>query len=114
MLHDLGASLGPTKLDLHNWRSVPVWADPRSCRVSMEHLPWGGGTFPEQQLSEEGRRFLLGLLEQLSLEQLQDLFTGARIEWSEGIMAEGRLPAAWAAAFQDKVRQIREGGPCGQ
>jgi len=112
MLQDVGASFGPTKLDLHNWRTTPVWTDARSCRVSMEHLPWGGGTFPEQQISEAGRQFLLRLLEQLTTNQLLDLFTGARIEASEGITAEGRQPAAWAAAFQVRVKQIREAGPC--
>lgn len=112
ILQDLGASFGPVKLDLHNWRSTPVWADARSCRVSMERLPWGGGTFPEQTISDEGRVFLLSLLEQLSAAQLRDLFAGARVESSEGITAEGRQPSAWAAAFADKVRQIREAGPC--
>jgi hypothetical protein len=112
MIQDVGASFGPVKLDLPNWRATPVWADARACRVSMEHLPWGGGTFPAQTISEGGRRFLLGLLEQLSETQLQDLFQGARIEASEGVTAEGRQPAAWAAAFRDKVRQIRDAGPC--
>jgi hypothetical protein len=113
ILQDLGASFGPVKLDLHNWRSTPIWADARSCRVSMEQLPWGGGTFPEQHISEAGRLFLLSLLEQLSATQLRDLFAGARVDSSEGITAEGRQPSAWAAAFADKVRQIREAGPCG-
>jgi hypothetical protein len=112
MLQDLGASFGPTKLDLHNWRSMPVWADPRKCHVSMEHLPWGGGTFPEQDISEQGRLFLLSLLEQLSAAQLRDLFAGARVDYSEAVTAQSRQPEAWAAAFLDKVRQIREGGPC--
>ena len=113
ILQDLGASFGPTKLDLHNWRSTPVWADARACRVSMKQMPWGGATFPEQHISEEGRVFLLSLLEQLSPAQLLDLFTGARVELSEGVSADGRKPSAWAAAFLDKVRQIREAGPCG-
>jgi hypothetical protein len=112
ILQDLGASFGPTKLDLHNWRATPVWAEPRTCRVSMKQLPFKGGTFPEQQISEAGRQFLLKLLDQLSSSQLQDLFAGARVELSEGITAESRNAAAWAAAFQDKVRQIREAGPC--
>jgi hypothetical protein len=112
MLQDVGASFGPVKLDLHNWRASPVWADPRSCRVSMEDLPWGGGTFPEQQISEAGRLFLLSLLDQLSPEQIEDLFGGARIDASEVVSVESRRPGAWAAAFLEKVRQIREGGPC--
>ena len=112
ILQDLGASFGPTKLDLHNWRSTAIWADARSCRVSMEQLPWGGGTFPEQNISEAGRLFLLSLIEQVSPAQLRDLFAGARVDSSDGVTAEGRQPSAWAAAFVDKVRQIREAGPC--
>jgi hypothetical protein len=113
MLQDVGASFGPVKLDLQNWRALPVWADPKTCRVSMAKLPWGGGTFPEQHISEEGRQFLLRLLEQLSAAQIEDLFAGSGIDALEVVSAEGREPAAWAAAFQDKVRQIREAGPCG-
>ena len=112
ILQDLGASFGPNKLDLHNWRSRPVWSDARRCRVTMKDLPWKGATFPDQAISEEGRQFLLSLLGQLSTGQLLDLFTGSRVELSEGVTAEGRQPAAWAAAFADKVRQIREAGPC--
>jgi hypothetical protein len=112
MIQDLGASFGPVKVDLHNWRSTGVWTDPRTCAVSMENLPWGGATFPAQRISEEGRLFLLTLLEKLSIRQLEDLFSGARIEHLEGIGAESRQPRAWAAAFQDKIRQIRDAGPC--
>lgn len=112
IVQDLGASFGPVKLDLHNWRSARVWADPAKCRVSMAHLPWGGGTFPEQEISEQGRRFLLDQLDRLSRSQIEDLFAGARVDHSEGITAEGRQPRAWADAFQHKVQQIRDGGPC--
>ena len=112
ILQDLGASFGPNKLDLHNWRSRPLWSDARRCRVTMKDLPWNGATFPDQAISEEGRQFLLSLLGQLSTEQLLDLFSGSRVELSEGVTAEGRQPSAWAAAFTDKIRQIREAGPC--
>lgn len=112
LLQDVGASFGPMKLDLNNWRALPVWSDPATCRVSMEQLPWGGGTFPEQQISEAGRQFLLALLDQLSLSQVRDLFDGARVYLSSGVTAESQQPAAWAVAFKDKVRQIREAGPC--
>jgi hypothetical protein len=112
MLQDLGASFGPLKLDLHNWRSRPVWSNPRECRVTMKDLPWNGATFPDMRISEDGRNFLLSLLEQLSVSQLTDLFGAARVELSEGVIAEGRSPKAWAAAFADKVKQIRDAGPC--
>jgi hypothetical protein len=112
ILQDLGATFGPNKLDLHNWRKRPVWADARRCSVTMKDLPFDGATFPDQTISEAGRQFLLSLLAQLSASQIEDLFTGARVELSEGVTAESRRPAAWAAVFSDKVRQIREAGPC--
>jgi hypothetical protein len=113
IMQDVGSTFGPTKLDLRNWRNNPIWADAGTCRVSMERLPWQGATFPEQRISEEGRRFLLGLLEQLSPAQIETLFTVSRATTFDGITAEGRSAAAWARAFGDKVRQIREAGPCG-
>ena len=112
ILQDLGAAFGPNKLDLHNWRSRPVWSDARRCTVTMKGLPFDGATFPDQTISEAGRQFLLSLLSQLSPSQVEDLFTGSRVELSEGVTAESRQPAAWAAVFSDKVRQIREAGPC--
>ena len=112
LIQDLGASFGPAKLDLGNWRATPVWADARACRVSMKSLPWGGATFPETQISEEGRRLLLGLLEQLSTKQLTDLFTESGVTSFESVSAEARGAAAWVKVMQDKIRQIREAGPC--
>ena len=112
ILQDLGASFGPLKLDLVNWRATPVWSDARECRVSMEHLPWGGGTFPEQRISEGGRRFLLERFDALSRTQFVDLFAGARVGDSETVTAEGRRPEAWAEALAQKIQQVREAGPC--
>jgi len=112
IMQDLGASFGPSKLDLRNWRNNPVWSEPRTCRVSMEHLPYAGSTFPEQTISEEGRQFLLQLIEQLSAPQIEALFTTSRAIMFDGVTAEGRNAAAWAQVFLDKVRQIREAGPC--
>jgi hypothetical protein len=112
VIQDLGATFGPTKLDLRNWRATPIWQDPGSCRVSMEGLPHGGATFPEAAVSEEGRLHLLHLLEQLSEAQIRDLFTGSGAITFDAVNGEGRSASAWAGAFLDKVRQIREAGPC--
>jgi hypothetical protein len=112
IMQDLGATFGPAKLDLHNWRNNPVWADPETCRVSMEHLPFAGSTFPEQRISEEGRQFLLRLIEQLSPAQIAELFTASRVTTFDGIHAAGRNADAWVEVFLDKVRQIRSAGPC--
>jgi hypothetical protein len=112
IMQDLGATFGPTKIDLHNWKQGQIWKDGATCAVSMEHLPWGGGTFPERRISEEGRRLLLGLLDQLSDDQLLALFRGSRVISHDQFSAEARRAEAWVSAFKDRVRQIRDAGPC--
>jgi hypothetical protein len=114
IMQDLGATFGPTKLDLHNWRAVPVWADRQTCTVSMAAMPFQGGTFPTRRISEEGRLMLARLLAQITEPQLVDLFTGSRIVTHDQITAEARDAGAWARAFRDKVRQIEEGPRCPQ
>ena len=112
LMQDLGATFGPNKLDLVNWKRVRVWQDPRACRVSMKQLPFGGATFPDAQISEDGRLFLLEMLERLSAAQLRELFAGAGVTDFDGVAGEGRDPGAWAETFLDKVRQVRQAGPC--
>ena len=112
LLQDLGGTFGPAKVELRNWRANPVWADAQSCTVSMKHLPWSGGTFPDHRISEGGRLLLLGLLEQLSQSQLTALFESSGITRFDQVSLDGRDANAWVAVFRDKVRQIREGGPC--
>lgn len=112
MIHDVGSTFGPAKLDLANWRRLPVWSDAQACRVSMKGLPYAGATFPDGQISEEGRTVLLELLEQLSETQVEELFDGARVAKYDAVASETRSARAWAAAFSEKVRQVREAGPC--
>ena len=109
---DVGATFGPTKVDLQNWRARPVWADGATCDVSMRGLPWNGATFPDTRISEGGRLKILGLLVQLSDQQLLDLFIASRIIDFDQVSASGRDAAAWVKEFQDKVAQIRQAGPC--
>lgn len=112
VMQDLGATFGPVKVDLNNWRKYRVWADGSTCTVSMKTLPFIGATFPDWRISEGGRTLLLGWLEQLSDQQLRDLFEGSRITAFDQLIAEARNAEAWVKAFRDKVQQIRDGGPC--
>jgi hypothetical protein len=112
LIQDLGATFGPVKLDLPNWRRTPVWKDARSCTVSMERLPFKGATFPESTISEDGRLLILGLLEQLTSAQLETLFASSGVTTFDAVSGEGRNPKAWVRAFRQKVRQVREAGPC--
>ncbi len=112
IMQDLGATFGPLKMDLHNWRSGRIWKDPETCAVTMEQMPWGGATFPEGRISEEGRQLLLGLLTQLTDAQLRDLFEGSRATAVRQFTAESASIAAWIEAFKSRVEQIRDAGPC--
>jgi hypothetical protein len=114
MIQDPGATFGPSRVDLPNWRRLPVWRDRATCTISMSTLPYAGATFPDRRISEEGRLLIAGLLEQLSVRQLEDLFTASRIIQYDEIDAEARSAGAWVKVFLDKVRQIREGDPCPQ
>ena len=112
IIQDLGATFGPLKIDLNNWKRGRIWKDGATCTVSMESLPWGGGTFPERRISEAGRRMLLELLGQLSDQQVRDLFEGSRVTAHEQLGADARRADAWLSAFKDRVAQIRGAGPC--
>ena len=102
MVQDLGGSFGPFKVDLKRWSAAPVWADARACAVSMESMPFEGGTFPPARIGEGGRRMVAGLLSELSARQIHDLFAAAGFRDVEG----------WVRAFRSRVNQIRAAGPC--
>jgi hypothetical protein len=52
------------------------------------------------------------LLTQLFDAQLRDLFDGSGVTAHDQVSAEARSAAPWIAVFKDKVKQIRDGGPC--
>jgi hypothetical protein len=112
-IHDLGATFGPNKVALDHWSKVPIWSDRQRCTVSMRQFPYSGGTFPDTQISEEGRRLLARQLAGLSEQQLVALFTAARFPEFHGGWGRAADPKQWAAVFLDKVRQIADAGPCG-
>ena len=109
---DLGSTFGPRKVDLPNWRRVAVWADARACRVTMASLPFGGATFQDVQVSEDGRQLALKLLHGLTRAQLDALFVASGVTSFPHVVAAAHQPSAWTDAFLDKVRQIEQGGPC--
>ena len=111
LIQDLGSTFGPGRLDIDDWRATPVWIDPRSCTVSMKSLKYGGGTFPNTRIGEDGRRLIARQLGALSDAQIVGLFTSVHLrEFAFNI--NGVDAEAWAAAFREKVRQIAEAGPC--
>ena len=109
---DLGSTFGPMKVDLVNWKHAPIWVDPASCRVSMKTLPFDGATFPDAQISEDGRQFALKLLRPLTPQQLNTLFEASGVTEFPHVAAIAHEPQNWTNAFLDKVNQIASAGPC--
>ena len=78
MLQDVGATFGPTKVNFDAWKALPIWHDVSACVVSMDDMPYGGGTFLPVKISEAGRRALASRLTQLTDAQLRAMFLSAR------------------------------------
>jgi len=98
IMQDLGATFGPTKVELKPWTSTPIWKDGPGCVIGMEDMPYDGGYFTAMHISEEGRALLASKLTQLSDAQITALFTGAKFK---------DVPA-WVATFKQKVREIAD------
>ena len=114
IVQELGATFGPRKVDLANWQRTRIWSDAGTCTVSMETLPYKGGTFPKHRrlggraaLHPRPPRAALGS------NNWGICCTASRVTSSDQVSAAARSAEPWVAAFRDKVRQIREAGPCG-
>lgn len=113
-IHDVGLTFGktsslnrqaPSGANFENWSKVRIWTDPKKC---IGNLPKSlTGTLSDPTIHEPGRKFLAGLLAQLSDAQLHDLFEVARFPVISRASADD-----WVAAFKDKRDQIA-GITCG-
>jgi hypothetical protein len=113
LLQDVGATFGPRKRDLNAWERAAVWTDRSTCTVSMDQLPYGGGTFGTARVSEEGRRFLVGLLEPLAEPQIAALFAGARFDRPYArLMARTHPVSEWVRVFRKRLKAISDGPAC--
>jgi hypothetical protein len=110
LIHDVGSTFGPGRVDLEAWTKAPIWADRAHCRVSMKMFPYGGGTFADTQISERGRQLFARQLAALTDTQLTTLFAAARFPELDG---EDRSHAdAWSHVLRAKIREIVDGRPC--
>jgi hypothetical protein len=112
LLQDVGSTFGPRKVDLEDWERAPIWKDRVRCTITMRDLPVNGATFGETHVSEEGRRFLSGLLEELTDVQLADLFSGARFDKRRGPFAPKADVEEWVRAFKARRAAIARGPAC--
>ena len=116
LLHDVGVTFGHANefnrnksgsVNLEEWAATPVWKNAAEC---VGHLSKSKtGTLENPRISEAGRRFLAGLLAQLTDGQLRDLFEVARVdrrnEGARNAVAHVRI-ADWITTFKAKRDEI--------
>ena len=106
MIQDLGATFGPTKVNLASWRDLPVWHDRATCAVSMRGLPYRGATYPDAMISEAGRAQLAARLGGISEDEVRTLFSYARFPEHQSATDDSKDLDAWTAAFRSRADQI--------
>jgi hypothetical protein len=119
MLNDVGLTFGRANLtnanatgsvNLREWEKTPVWKDGNGCVANLARS--FSGTLKDPVISEDGRRFLAGLLAQLSEAQRLELFETARVdlrprspEDRDAAEATGR---DWVRVFDKKEAEISQ------
>jgi hypothetical protein len=109
-VHDLGYAFGAatlfdtTKNDLAAWEGEAIWKDPARCVGNLKKSRVG--TLKDPPIGEAGRKFLAGLLGQLSDKQITDMFTAARVERFHEHPERNRPVAEWVRVFKKKRDEI--------
>jgi hypothetical protein len=109
MINDLGKTFGRATLtntdsksavSFEAWSKTPIWKDDEAC---VAHLSKSfTGSLEHPKVGEEGRKFLAGLLAQLTDEQLRDMFEVARFT-----RREPNVPLDdWVRVFKAKREEI--------
>jgi hypothetical protein len=112
MIQDVGATFGPTKVNLSRWRQMPIWADRATCTVSMHAMPYRGGTFADARISDAARIRVGTQLASFSDADLRTWFADARFpEFYESTDDRKDLDA-WVDTYRGRVSQILTAGPC--
>ena len=106
MIHDLGATFGPMKVNLARWRDVPIWHDRATCTVSMRSLPYEGASFKDAVISEAGRAQLAARLGTMSDADVRELFSYARFPEQQSATDDEKSLEAWTETFRHRANQI--------
>jgi hypothetical protein len=112
MIHDLGSTFGPLKVNVSRWRETPVWIDRSTCTVSMSALPYGGGTFTDARITDAARVRVGRQLAAFRDDELRTWFGAARFPEYYAATDDGKDLAAWLQAYHHRVNQILSAGPC--
>jgi hypothetical protein len=132
MIQDLGATFGAgvgvmniSRMDVKAWREKPVWNTPLEARNREKNgtafcfgmlttsMLAGEEGLQDPIITEEGRSFLAGLLNQLTDKQIRDLFRVARVDQlDETVEEDGTTRKVtvedWVAAFKEKRKEVQE------
>ena len=109
MINDVGKTFGTASMfnndsksavNFKEWSGTPVWKDDTGCVAQLSKSMTGSLEHPK--ISEPGRKFLSGLLSQLSDRQLRDLFDVAQFSKRD----PGASVDDWVAAFKKKRDDI--------
>ncbi len=118
MINDLGLTFGRANnlnkneggsTNLGSWSEVPIWKEPARCVGYLSKSLTG--TLEHPTISEAGRKFLAGLLTQLTDAQIRDLFQVARVA-DRAVEEKGTVRRAsvdeWVALFKKKRDEITQ------
>ena len=109
MINDLGKTFGTATMfnndaksavNFKEWSNTPVWKDDTGCVAQLSKSMTGSLEHPK--ISEAGRKFLAGLLGQLSDQQLRDLFDVAQFSKRDPHTTIDE----WVSAFKKKRADI--------
>lgn len=106
IIQDAGATFGPRKVDFLGWKHAPLWKESQGCKISMSHLPYGGATFQDADITEAGRALLASKLTALSDKQIHDLFSAANFPDPETGVPGTTNIAPWVETFKVKRAEI--------
>ena len=133
MIQDLGETFGAgganvsttSSMNLEAWKSQRIWnqnkeaqytadSGQRTCfgNLTSAQFARDDGLF-DPEISEAGREFLANLLNQLSDQQISDLFHAARADKTGDTIIENGIQRPvtiddWVAAFKEKRQEINE------
>ena len=112
MINDLGATFGPAKVNLSQWRQAPIWIDRATCTISMRALPYGGSTFTDARVTDAARLRVGRALAAFSDAELRTWFLAARFPQFYASTDDGKDLDGWIHAYRGRVTQMLNAGPC--
>lgn len=114
MVHDLGFTFGSgwsllplkfSKMNAKDWQKKGLWSGrPENCILSVNEVQPDNPTLRDTSVSNEGRAFAACLLDQLTTNQIREIFETSRVDkWD---MNSASLDE-WTSVMQSKIQSIK-------